>query len=291
MAFSTGGGWIGARAWRFLTLAILIGLLLPIRVGFAHESIQHNIIAITREIDRAPFDATLYLRRGELYRLHRDWDMARADFGRVAVLEPELAVVDLYLGRLLLEEGRLEPALRLLSRYLEIEPESAPARIARARTWTTLGRPLDAASDYSLALARHQTPELYLERAAVLAAAGEKYLSRALEGLEQASVALGPVPAIEHRMIEIEIETGDIDSALRRVDRAVARSHSGVPWLVRRAEILEEAGRRDEAVRAFRTARRELHLLPDHRRQTQMLQNLEVRIATALERLARETRQ
>lgn len=267
LAFKTHAGWIGAKRRGFATVAIVISLLLPIRVGLAHESLRRNIIAVTQEIDRAPYDASLHLRRGELYRLHRDWERAQADFERAAELDRGLAVVDLYVGRLLLEEGRPEPALTLLTRYLEIEPESAPARVARARTWTALGRPLDAAADYSLALARHRSPELYLERAAVLAAGGTEFLARAREGLE----------------------TGDIDSALRRVDGAVARSRSAVPWLVRRAEILEEAGRCDEAVRAYGTARRELRELPEHRRQTRMIQNLEMRITTALERLAGET--
>ena len=289
LAFKTHAGWIGAKRRGFATVAIVISLLLPIRVGLAHESLRRNIIAVTQEIDRAPYDASLHLRRGELYRLHRDWERAQADFERAAELDRGLAVVDLYVGRLLLEEGRPEPALTLLTRYLEIEPESAPARVARARTWTALGRPLDAAADYSLALARHRSPELYLERAAVLAAGGTEFLARAREGLEQAIAALGPVPAIEHRLIELELETGDIDSALRRVDGAVARSRSAVPWLVRRAEILEEAGRCDEAVRAYGTARRELRELPEHRRQTRMIQNLEMRITTALERLAGET--
>lgn len=290
MASGTHVRWVGAEIRGFVTVAILTGLLLPMRMGFAHGSLPHNIIASTQEIDRTPFEASLYLRRGELYRLHRDWGRAQADFDRAAVLDPQLAMVDLYVGRLLLEAGRPESALTRLSRYLEIDPESAQARVARARTWGALGRPLDAAADYSLALARHQTPELYLERAAVLADAGEEYLALAGEGLEQATAVLGPVPALQYRMIEIELETGDIDSALRQVDRAVEQSGGAVPWLVRRAEILEKGRRRDEAVQAYGNARRALQRLPGHRRQTQMLQNLERRIATALDRLAAETR-
>ncbi|MCH7781151.1 MAG: hypothetical protein IH848_09905, partial [Acidobacteria bacterium] len=45
----------------------------------AHPGINEQITALDERIAATPTDATLYLRRGELYRIHRDWAQAESD--------------------------------------------------------------------------------------------------------------------------------------------------------------------------------------------------------------------
>jgi tetratricopeptide (TPR) repeat protein len=263
-----------------------LAFLLVVPDTLAHESLLLSIRTVSAAIDRAPQDASLYLKRAELQRLHHDWEAARADLARVAALAPELVVVDVYRGRLLLDEGRLDEAIAILSPYLEQHPDDAQARLSRARALATLERPMEAVTDYSIALEQYQTPELYLERSDVLAASGTEQLAAALEGLDEGIERLGPLPAFELRTVDYELRRGDIDAALRRVDRAVARSALKGPWLLRRAEILERANQPDEAVLDYKAAHAAVLQLPEHRRLTRMFQDLETRIAVALKRLS-----
>jgi tetratricopeptide (TPR) repeat protein len=270
------------RPW----LACLLVFFVVVPCAHAHESLLLSITTVTRAIDSAPQDESLYLQRAELHRLHHDWDAARSDLERAAALAPELAVVDFYRGRLLLEERRLQQALAILSRYLEQHPGHAQARLSRARTLAALERPLEAVTDYSIALEQYPTPELYLERSDVLASGGDEQLAAALAGLDEGMDKLGPLPAFELRSVDYELRRGDIEAALRRVDRAVARSAHKSLWLLRRAEILERANRPDEAVLDYQAAYAAVLQLPEHRQRTQMFQDLETRIAVALKRLS-----
>lgn len=267
-------------------LALLLGLLLSVPCGLAHESLLRNIEVVTKAIEQAPEDAALYLQRAELHRLHRDWDAARFDLRQVASLSGDPTVTDLHVGLVSHEEGRPDRALEPLSRYLERYPRRAVAWISRARALAALGRPLDAAADYTRALQLRPTPELYLERAKTLAEAGDDYRGLALKGLDEGIAKLGPLPGFVHRGIDLELQLGDWDSALRRIDQATEGAPPNVSWLVCRAEILELARRPDEAVGAYEAAREAVLHLPEHRRRTPMNQELEARITAALRRLS-----
>src|SRR5678810_237149 len=89
-----------------LSIAICVALL-PSFVN-AHEGLHEQIAAITAKIKRDPKNASLYLQRGELQRLHRDWSRAAADYDRAAGLQPSLKIVDLARGKMLFEAGRLQ---------------------------------------------------------------------------------------------------------------------------------------------------------------------------------------
>ena len=72
-----------ATGWRsgteILFAAIWIGLPGPV---LAHAAILDRIAALDDRIARRPEDPALYLQRGELHRLHRDWKAALADYQR-----------------------------------------------------------------------------------------------------------------------------------------------------------------------------------------------------------------
>jgi len=117
------------RRW----LAFFLGLVVSVPCSLAHESLLRNIKAVTTAIEQEPENAALYLRRAELHRLHRDWAAARSDLQHAASLSGDPTMVDLYLGRLFLDEGQPDRAVELLSRYLEQEPRQTVARVSRAR--------------------------------------------------------------------------------------------------------------------------------------------------------------
>ena len=48
-------------------------------LAWGHPGIDEQITDLTELIANEPENATLFLRRGELHRIHRNWDKATAD--------------------------------------------------------------------------------------------------------------------------------------------------------------------------------------------------------------------
>ena len=265
-----------------LCLGVFVVFLLPFPAS-AHEGLPEQIAAITAKIKRDPKNASLYLQRGELYRLHGKWNRADADYQHALRLQPALSIVNLARGNMLLESRRYRQAKVALDRFLSQQPEHVEAYISRARVLAKLGARQDAARDYTKALdlTSNPEPELYIERAKVLAA-DERYLQDALRGLDDGIVRFGPLVTLQLAAIDLEMRRGDYDAALKRLDLITAQSERKETWLVRRGEILNAAGRNEEARAAFNAALVAIESLPPHRRQSRTITTLQLRARAAL---------
>ena len=98
-----------ARVWLCAGMCIPIIAATP-SLGLAHQGPHEAIAALTARIEKSPGDAKLYLDRGELHRLHADWDGAMADCERAARLDKNLLEVDYCRGQVLLDAGWLQSA-------------------------------------------------------------------------------------------------------------------------------------------------------------------------------------
>src|SRR5215213_4981816 len=266
-------------------LILLIAICLVVWPSFvyAHEALHEQIAAITAKIKRDPKNASLYLQRGELHRLHRDWGLAAADYDRAERLRPDLKIIELARGKMFFESGKPQRAKAILDRFLSEQPGHYEGLITRARVQAKLGARSDAAKDFSQAIAASAVaePELYLERANVLAA-DEQRISEALRGLEEGIVKLGPIVTLQLAAIELELRGKNYDGALTRLDQIAAQSERKEAWLVRRGEILKLAGRDEEARAAFNAALTAIQSLPPAHRQSRSVTSLELRARSAL---------
>jgi predicted Zn-dependent protease len=252
--------------------------------------VDEQIADVTRRIEADPNDATLFLRRGELHRIHRDWARAEADYARARRLDPALAAVDLGLGKMLLDAGRPAEAAKALDAYVERRADDPEGYAARARAHARAGDPLAAARDFTRAIDLHTgpsppRPEHYLGRARALAEAGPSHLDEAIRGLDEGLARLGPAVTLELAAIDLEIERGAWEAALARVERAAVRSGRKETWEARRGAILEASGRTAQARAAYARALAAMADLPPHRRGTPAMADLERDIRAALERL------
>jgi predicted Zn-dependent protease len=247
-------------------------------LAWAHEGLHEQIAAITAKIKRDPKNASLYLQRGELHRLHRDWVRAAADYNRAERLQPSLKIVELARARMFFESGKLQRAKSTLDRFLAQEPDHYEALITRARVLAKLGDSTNAAKDFTTAVAMSSMPEpeLYLERANVL------HIDEALRGLDEGINKLGPVVTLQLAAIDLELRRKNYDGALARLDQITAQSGRKEAWLVKRGEILKLAGRDDEARVAFNAALVAIEALPPAYRQSRAVTALELRARSAL---------
>ena len=267
----------------FTGVVILLALLSSF--AHAHEGLHEQIEAVTAKIRRDPKNASLYLQRGELHRLHRDWRRATADYDRAARLQPGLTIVDLARGKMLYESHKLQQAKLVLDRFLHEQPNHVEGFITRARVLARMGDRVAAARDFTqaLTLAPAPEPELYLERAQVLAE-GERHIEDALRGLDEGIHRLGPIVTLQLLAIDLESRRRNYDAALSRLDSIAAQSERKEMWLVRRGEILRNAGRIEEARATFKAALVAIESLPPDRRQNRSVTALELRARSGLER-------
>ncbi len=272
------------------SIALAIALSVPGLPDFAHPGLDEQIAEVTSRLTATPRDAELYLRRAELHRAHRDWAAAQADYVRCRELKPALAIVDLAEGQMLLEAGRPAEARRRVDRFLERSPEHSEALAARARTRAITGDPLGAALDFTRALAtgdrEHRARiDYFHERARALLAAGAAHRERALAGVDEGLTDLGRPITLELLALEIETALARWDTALSRIDRLAAGAARRESWLLRRAEILELAGRPEPARAAFEATLRAVDELSESRRATRAVQELVAAARAGLTRL------
>jgi len=262
-----------------------IGVCLVLLSSFAlaHEGLHEQIRAVTAKIKHDPKNALLYLQRGELYRLHREWTRAAADYDHAARLRPDLKIVDLARGKMLFESGRFQRAKFILDRFLSQQPDHYEGLITRARVLNRIGPRSDAIEDFTHALAKSAVPDpdLYIERAQVTAG-DEKRTNEALIGLDEGIKRLGPLVTLQLTAIDLELRRQNYDAALARLDAVTSQSERKETWLVRRGEILKLAGRHEEARAAFNAALVAIESLPPGRRQSRAVTTLQLRARSAL---------
>ena len=127
-------------------LASLAMALFAAAPCIAHQGAGEQILALDERIAARPGDATLHLRRGELHRVHRNWEAARADYDRSRGLDPGLALVDFCRGRMWFEAGEPRRSLTALDRYLRYVPADPSALANRIFSAVASRSPANAAS-------------------------------------------------------------------------------------------------------------------------------------------------
>jgi len=248
----------------------------------AHGPIDAQIARVTRLLEQAPHDAELYLKRGELHRVHGDFEAALLDYDRARKEAPDLFVLDLVRGQTLLEAGRPAEANKHLDRFLETSPGHVDARVCRAEARVLLGERLSAVEDYTRALEVDSVKaiEIYVARARALEAEGPQYYERALAGLDEGIERFGSLLLLLLPAIDLELACGRIERALERIDRVEAESARKEKWWLKKARILHAAGRAGEARELVQAALAAIDNLPHSRRQ-----------ATATLKMAQEARE
>lgn len=251
---------------------------------WGHGDDREQIDSLTQQISGSPRNAALYLKRGELHRLHREWAAAQADFDQAEQFDPKLPLIDLLRGKLLLEMNQAPAAKMCLDRFLTTRPRHVEALVTRAHAFAKLNDAGAAAKDFSAAIAHspEPRPEFFLERAQALCS-DKKNLAEALRGLDDGIHQLGPLVTLETLAIELELSAGNHDGALTRVDLLAGQASRKEFWLARRGEILLEARRRPEAQAAFTQALAEIETLPESLRTTDSIAKLTARLRALLQ--------
>lgn len=256
--------------------------------AFGHGDLHVQILEVTKEIEKSPRDAELYIRRGDLHRAHQDWDASQADYDYAFALNPKLEMIDLARGRMFLEANWPLSCKTALDRFLARHPDHVEGLTVRARALVKLNRRVEGAQDYTRAIAKGSEgkPELFIERAQALAAEGKEHVDAAIKGLEEGIQKLGPLVTLNLLALDLETEHGRYDAALKRLDDVMAKAPRKETWLERRGNILRQAGKPAEARAAYQAALDAMKTLPPTRRNVPAMLDLEKRLRSNIEALS-----
>jgi tetratricopeptide (TPR) repeat protein len=276
-------------------LVFALVMIVPLGAG-AHQP-DHELEECEEEIRQHPNEATGYLHRAELRRTRRQWADATADLQTAARLDPELSVIDLSLAGLLLEAGNPAPAREAVDRFLARHPDHAAAHLLKARILVRLGLRRPAVEEFTrgIELARRgdgkgAQPDDYLQRARLQSCEGDE--AAALRGLDEGIVQLGDAITLQLLAIELELSQSHWDGALARLAKIEAAARRKESWIARRAAILADAGRQDEAAKAWAEAEAAIEKLPASLRSAPATRELEagVRASRAGKETPKDTR-
>ena len=268
---------------RISAVVVLACLALPPN-AFAHEGLHEQIAEATRLIDASPRDATLYLKRADLQRLHGVPELALLDVDRAAALDTNADGIDFVRGKTLLDLGKPQDAAAALTRHLTRRPDDAEALFARATARTRFGSFASADADFAGAIAKlaQPKPEHYAAHARAVAAMGGEHVARALAILDAGQTRLGVNAALEVPAIDYEIALSRWSNALARIDALASQSERKEYWLSRRGDVLKLAGRSSEAREAWNSALLAIDKLPHKPRHTRAVLDLEDALRTKL---------
>jgi len=264
---------------------ILIAIFFFTLVISAHDGLHEQILAVTEQIKKEPRKAALYLKRAELYRLHAEWKLSESDFSQAEKLDSTLAIVNLGRGKLWLDAKQFAGAKRALEIFLTGEPKSFEGVITMARVCARLGQTKAAVKYFteSIALAPADAAEIYLERAATLAAANRP--AEALRGLDEGLGKFAGLVTLQTAAIDLEVKRRNYDAALFRLDKLTAAMERRESFLLRRGEILFQAKRRCEARTSLLEAQKLYDSLTDFRKKVRAVKEQIARLEKLLAKI------
>jgi len=220
----------GRRFFNPILLPLIACLLMPVSLN-GHPDLLVQIETLDSRIleeqrKEEPDDAGLLLKRADLYRRHGDYEAALRDIEAARRSDPALDdpgpdTLEFIEGRILLDSGRPEAALRSFNRYLADNPEQPKALKLRAEASLALGRWEDAAADFSRAIdhAPKPSPALYRQYALALAAAGEERWPEARAVIDR---------GLSHFPLEVSLLGLGADIALAQDQPAAARAYIAI---------------------------------------------------------------
>lgn len=250
----------------------------------AHGDIHQQIAILTEHAGDHPGIEQL-LERAELRRLDGNFLEALADCELAFQRDKTNARTHFVRGKILIDKQKYEKAAIEFSEFLKVFPDHSEALLCRARCFVSVDEPTQAQRDFrrALHLAHAAQPDDYIEFAKLLRSTGQGKM--ALEVVEEGIRSLGRAVSLQLFALELEMEEKDYDGALKRVDEIMSQAQRKEQWLARRGEILEAAGRYEEATRAFDAAIVAWRQLPSRFRSTESMQQLKSKMELSLQRL------
>lgn len=241
-----------------------------------------RILLLTEQLNNHQTNVDLLIQRGDIYRLHGNWNEARSDYAAAEKLAPDSAPLLLGRAQLHVDLGEDAAARMAFDEFIARFPTNSAALFGRARVLNRLGERKAAIADYSrgILVSGSPLPEEFLERANLQAT--EFGADEALKGLDEGLTRLGWVVTFQKAAIEYELKRQRPDQALVRLETIIARANRKETWLVWKGEILMAAGKPLEAQEVLRATIKAIEALPPRMRTSPGMVQLRAKVEVSM---------
>jgi len=210
------------------------------------EFVANQILSLTKQIEKYPNKANLYLERGKLNVRMLEFDDAVADTSKA--LEMDESQVDAYYwrGMALGRQKKLDEAIADLTIFLRHKPNDSRAYTKRGVRYIWKGDLASAEKDLRRAIELDaENAEAHDDLGVIVAQRGE--LEKAAQHFST-TVSVDPSYAKGHQNLAItRFMQGEFTPALKAVNRSLALQEDNRSALLLKGEILDALGRNDEA--------------------------------------------
>lgn len=250
--------------WGRLACALALSCLFA-RPALAHPELAAVQGAVDELVATTP-NPQLLIRQGHLRAEARDWDGALVSFAHALEHGADADAVAAARAHVFLEAGFPRMARLEYDALLAKRPQAFDILFERGRAHLALGQ-IDAAdADFTRAIAHLASPrpEHVIVHAQAWIKAGKP--ADAVRALDGGMARTGPLPALQLTATDLDVELQRYDSALARLDTLLKQTPNNEAWIARRAEILQRAGRTDEARAERARALQQIEARPLQRR-------------------------
>lgn len=265
----------------------LRGLMFSLVCGWttsacAHGDYHEVVAEIESALKKEPENAELHFRLAVACEEHGEWSSALVALERAERLAPGKHPVALVQGLALAKGGQWQAAEAVLSEYLTAHPSHAKALTERARVRLKLKRQDEALRDFQTVLKSARDPEMevFLETAELWVSTGDR--AEAAKVLNDGIARLGPHPELLERALEMAVVEDQFEVAMGHLEVLKQTSPQPQAWMARKARLLAQAGRRDEAQAMWRELRDHVLALPNLERGQPHLNRILEEAQTAL---------
>ena len=269
---------------KYLVLFIIFFISLLPNDAQAHGDLHVRIVKLTQLIKENPDSIELYLKRGELYFYHNDFDSALADYLVVKQKKPDFPKTDFLLGQLFNKFDYPKAGLLHIHDFIASQGDIPNAYIIRAEIQTKLGLDSSAVIDYikAISLMDQPKPDVYLDLSKAYLKAYPQDIKGAIACLNKGIKDLGEVLTLQSKIIELLIQNKQYDLAIEKIDSIIAKMIRSERWLMKKGEVLLKAGKLTEAKAVFAATKEEIEKLPDGIKKTQAIQTMQKEVDTQL---------
>ena len=271
--------WRAAASWIAGCAVLLCSFAAP---AGGHPELAEVRAALDERLAVDPEDPELLIHQGRLRADARDFDGALVSLAHALAHGGDPATVGAARAQVLLEAGQPRLASLEYDRLLALRPHAFDLLFERGRAKLALGDVAAADRDFRRAIANMPAPrpEHVVVHAQAWLKLGER--QEALRALDEGMTRTGPLPSLQLTAIDLELDLERYDRALARLDLLLEQTPNNEAWIARRADILQRAGRVDEAraERAHSLARIEARLA---RRRSRATDELAARLRSQIE--------
>jgi tetratricopeptide (TPR) repeat protein len=274
------------KRYILLALFLLIGLASNLR---AHLSPDDSLDQIELKLKGKPNDVSLLLDKAHVLLIMDQWEKGEATLKRVDELQNERDADTTYLYILLYHKrGDLKKAFEISDGGIQQFPENHFQWEIRGRISKDAGKTEEAINAMTQSLRTRKTVNSlnYIQIINILLErnqAGDK--ERTLALLQGGIERVDNPSELLHLSIRLNSELERYDQALENINQLEAHYGKQVPFAVKRAAVLEEAGRNAEAAKVYRSAIALLEALPE-KKQNKQVTHLEKVFQMAVDELS-----